>query len=67
MEEVEDGGSTKVFVSGKGFRRRTELALKIKEASHELAQIRSELYRLVPEAGVWKISQSSRTNTAATP
>jgi hypothetical protein len=27
--EVEDGGSTKVFVSEKGFRRRTELALKI--------------------------------------
>jgi hypothetical protein len=39
----------KVFVSEKGFRRRTELALKILRRDG-LAQIRPELYRLMPDA-----------------
>jgi hypothetical protein len=57
MGEVEDGGSTESFCIGKRVSKEDRACVKILEASDGLAQIRPELYRLVPEARMWKISQ----------
>jgi hypothetical protein len=57
MGEVEDGGSTKVFIE-KRVSKEDRACVKNLESSDGLAQIRPELYRLVPEARTWKISQS---------
>jgi hypothetical protein len=57
MEEVEDGGSTESFCIGKRVSKEDRACVKNLEASDGLTQIRPELYRLMPEARRWKISQ----------
>ena len=55
MGEVEGGGSTESFCIGKRVSKKDRACVKNLEASDGLAQMRPELYRLMPEAKAWKM------------